>query len=230
VQSYLISSRSGLDFSAIMRILLVDDHPLMCAGLKLVLEREVGLTVVGQALDGATALSNSRELSPDLIIMDVELGTADGIALAGKILRELPSAKVIAVSELANLDSLDRAMRAGIRGYLIKGNSECELIRAIRAVERHGFYVCEEAMHMVVANCRELRASSSAPERSLLTDRELQVLKLTAAGLRVKDIANQLNIGIKTVDTHRSKLLAKLGCSSVAELTRYAARRGIVAF
>jgi len=212
-----------------MRVLLVDDHPLMCAGLKLALAQEAGITVVGHALDDATALANSRELSPDLIIIDVELGTVDGITLAGKILRELPNIKVIVVSETTDLDSLDRAIRAGVCGYLLKVNEQRELIRAIRTVEKGRFYFCAEAMHIVIANYRQFLGGEPAPARPLITDRELEVLKLTAAGLRVKDIATQLNIGIKTVDTHRSNLLAKLGCSNVAELTRYAVRHGIVA-
>jgi len=201
----------------------------MCAGLKLALAQEAGITVVGHALDDATALANSRELSPDLIIIDVELGTVDGITLAGKILRELPNIKVIVVSETTDLDSLDRAIRAGVCGYLLKVNEQRELIRAIRTVEKGRFYFCAEAMHIVIANYRQFLGGEPAPARPLITDRELEVLKLTAAGLRVKDIATQLNIGIKTVDTHRSNLLAKLGCSNVAELTRYAVRHGIVA-
>jgi len=210
-----------------IRILLVDDHPIMCVGLRLALEQEPGMTVVGQALDAPTALTRFRELKPDIVIMDVDLGEADGITLAGEIFNEAPEAKIIVFSGLPDLDSLDRAIKVGISGYLLKANGETELIRAIQAVQGGGYYLCAEAMNVAIGHYRKL-LTAVAPAKPLLTDRELEVLKLTAEGLRVKDIANRLEIGIKTVDTHRSNLLAKLSCSSVAELTRYAIREGII--
>lgn len=212
-----------------IRILLVDDHPIMCVGLRLALEQEPGMTVAGQALDAPTALARFRELAPDIVIMDVDLGEADGINLAAEIFGEAPHARIIVFSGLPELDSLDRALKVGIRGYLLKANGEAELIRAIRAVHQGGFYLCDEALNVAMGHYRKLLTATVAPAKPLLTDRELEVLKLTAEGFRVKDIAVRLDIGIKTVDTHRSNLLSKLSCSSVAELTRYAIREGIIA-
>jgi DNA-binding NarL/FixJ family response regulator len=211
------------------RILLVEDHPVMCAGLRLTLEQEEGVKVVGQAHNGRAALAEFQELSPDLVVMDIDLGDADGIAIARKMLAESPQTTIIIFSALLAPDVVDRAILAGVRGYLVKGKSENELIQAVRAVQAGNSYLCAEVTGALVANYRKMLAASAVSAKPLLTNRELEVLKLTAGGLRVKEIANRLDIGIKTVDTHRSSLLAKLGCSSAAELTRYAIREGIIA-
>jgi len=211
-----------------VRILLADDHPILCAGLRLTLGQEEDFEVVGQAHNGPNALALFREQSPDLVILDVDLGGADGIAVGAEMLAASPQVGIIVFSALLSSDLVDRALQAGVKGYLVKGKAESELILAARAVASGSSYLCAEAANTVVTSYRKLLASASASAKPLLTSRELEVLRLTADGLRVKDIANRLNIGIKTVDTHRSNLLAKLNCSSVAELTRYAIREGII--
>lgn len=205
----------------------MDDHPVLRAGLRLLIEREADLEVVGQAHDYPSALARFAELKPDLVVLDVDLGGRDGIALAEEMAGMSPLARILVFSGLKALDHVDRALKAGVKGYVVKARGEAELIQAIRAVSAGQSYLCAEAATAVVASYRT-RLDAGAPARPGLTRRELEVLKLTAQGLRVKEIARQLNIGIKTVDTYRSSLLAKLGCSSATELARYAIRQGLI--
>jgi DNA-binding NarL/FixJ family response regulator len=210
-----------------VRILLVDDHPAMCAGLRLLVEREAGLEVVGHAHDGKSALLQFVQLSPELVVMDIDLGGSDGIVLAEALLAHEPSTKIIAFSGLKPSDHIDRALKAGIKGYLVKTTAEAELLQAIRTVLAGRIYLCVDAVEAMVEGYRKLLSGSPA-SKVTLSERELSVLRLTAQGLRVKDIARELSIGVKTVDTHRSKLMTKLGCANAAELTRWAIREGII--
>lgn len=210
------------------RILLVDDHPLMCEGIRLILEKETDLTVVGQAHNGEAALAKFHSLHPDLTLMDIDLGDADGISLASQLLAQFPDSRFIILSASPDAELIRRAVQAGMQGYLLKAKATEELLLAIRAVLAGNSYLCSEASNAVVSDYRKLLTQTAPAAKPELTERELEVLKLTAEGLRVKEIASRLNIGVKTVDTHRSNLLAKLGCTSASELTRYAIRKGII--
>lgn len=210
------------------RVFLVDDHPLMCEGIRLILEKESDLMVVGQAHNGEAAQAKFRSLRPDLTVMDIDLGDADGIAVASQLLAEFPESRFIILSASPDTELIRRAVQAGMQGYLLKAKATEELLQAMRAVLAGNSYLCSEASNAIVSDYRKLLTQATPPARPELTERELEVLKLTAEGLRVKEIASRLNIGIKTVDTHRSNLLAKLGCSSASELTRYAIRKGII--
>jgi DNA-binding NarL/FixJ family response regulator len=210
------------------RILLADDHPIMCAGLALTVEREPGLKVVGQAHDDQETLTQFRELAPDLVIMDVHLGGSDGIRIAEQILAASAQTRIITLFDQLVPGTIDRAILAGVHGCLLKTNAPEELLRAIRTVLAGHSHLCPQITDVVLANYQKLLSVPAIPDKPLLTDRELEVLKLTAEGLRVKEIAERLNIGVKTVDTYRSSLFTKIECSSVAELTRYAVREGLV--
>lgn len=211
------------------RILLLDDYPLFCEGIRLILEKDPELHVVGQAHDRQAALAKFRELSPDITLLSIALGDIDGTTLAGELLAEAPKARLILLSASSKPEFIDRAIQAGIQGYLIRARGGDELRQAIHSVLAGNFYLCPQASTMMLANYRQIRAHLPDIRKPELTERELQVLKLTAEGLRVKAIALRLAISVKTVDTHRSNLMAKLGCSSSAELTRYAIRKGIIA-
>ncbi len=209
------------------RILLVDDHPIVLEGLRLMLEREAGLEVIGGADDGATALEQARQLAPDLVLMDMGLGDMDGLEAARHILAEQPQTRILILSGLVDSNAVNEGLAAGVKGFLLKTNAAEELIRAIRAVMEGRSYLCPAASEALAAHYQEILRRREAPEKALLTDREREVLKLTAEGLRMKDIASRLNIGVKTVETHRSHLMRKLSCGSSAELTRYAIREGL---
>jgi DNA-binding NarL/FixJ family response regulator len=209
------------------RILLVDDHQIIREGLRMMLEREPDFNVVAEASNSAEALAQVRDASPDLVVMDLQLGNADGIETSRRILSEFPEVRILILSALADPNLINQAIETGAMGYLLKTKAADEFVRAIRAIMAGNSYLCAEVSQIVVSGYKQLLAAKSAPARSPLTQREREVLKLTAQGLRIKDIANQLNIGVKTVETHRSNLMGKLACNSSAELTRYAIREGI---
>jgi len=211
-----------------IRILLVDDHQMMLEGLRLMIQREKDLEVVGVATNGKAAIENSLKLSPNLIIMDIQLKELDGIDISQRILSQSPQVKIVILSALADTDLVNRAMQAGIHGYLLKASAMEDLTRTIRCVMAGNTYLCPEATNALVHNYRALLAEKKAPEKPVFSEREREVLKLTAEGLRVKEIADKLNISIKTVETHRSHLMTKLECASVVDLTRFAIREGIV--
>jgi DNA-binding NarL/FixJ family response regulator len=205
----------------------VDDHGIIREGLRLMLQREPDFDVVAEADNGAEALEQVRKATPDLVVMDLQLGAADGIAISRQILAEFPRVRILILSGLADAKLITQAMEVGAKGYLLKTKAAEEFVRAIRAVMAGDSYLCAEVSQIVINGYQQLLAARSAPVKSLLTGREREVLKLTAQGLRIKDIASQLNIGVKTVETHRSNIMGKLSCNSSAELTRYAIREGI---
>jgi DNA-binding NarL/FixJ family response regulator len=209
------------------RILLVDDHELVREGLSLVLQNEPGVEIVGGAADAATGLAQARELRPDLILMDMDLGDIDGIETSRKILESVPETRIVVLSGAVDSDMLHKGIEAGIKGFLLKTNAAEELIRAVRVVANGSAYLCPQASQTLVTCFKDLLHRPPSSNKSLLTARERDVLKLTAEGLRMKDIANRLNIGVRTVETHRSQLMRKLACGSSAELTRHALREGI---
>ena len=210
-----------------IRILLVDDHQIMLEGMRLVLEKESDMEVVAVANSGKLALDHAKKHKPDLILMDIQLNDIDGIEVSQLIFDQLPKVRIIIVSALVDSDLVNRAIQVGIHGYLLKSNAANDLTQTIRMVMQGNTCLCPEATNALVHNYKTLLANKKQPEKPIFSDREREVLKLTAEGLRVKEIAHKLNISIKTVETHRSHLMAKLQCSSVVDLTRYALREGI---
>lgn len=209
------------------KILLVDDHRMMREGVRRMLAEQSGLTVVGEAASRPAALEQVRALSPDVVLMDVHLPGADGIEVSARILAEFPSVKVVALSADTNLATVHRALQAGVSAYITKTGPPEELLRAIREVVDHRVYLCPDVASLVVQDYLRLVVDKSAPVKATLSDRERHLLKLVAEGKRNKEIAEALQIGVKSVETYRSRLMHKLNCGSAAELTRYAIREGI---
>lgn len=210
------------------RVLLVDDHQIMREGLHMLLRHESDLEVVADAGSGQDALLQAAESRPDIIIMDIHMSGMNGIEVSRQILNKWPRIKVIVLSAYSESQWLDEALRAGVSGYLIKINAAAELVRAIRVVMAGGIYLCPEALKTLVASYRKLTDTKTDVRPSPLSEREIEVLRLTAEGLRSKEIAAKLGISLKTVETHRAHLMSKLGCGSVVALTLYAVRQGIV--
>jgi DNA-binding NarL/FixJ family response regulator len=210
-----------------LRILIVDDHQIVLTALCRFVDAEADMETVGGACDGAQAVSQARELAPDLVVMDRELASdMDGIEASRRIRADSPQTRVIILSgELRSAD-LHKGIEAGIKGFLLKTDAACELPRAIRHVARGQAYLSPNISSLVVS---EYGTCTGGPARGaeILTLREREVLKLTAEGCRLKEIAGELNIALKTVETHRSHLMKKLACSNSSELTRYAIREGI---
>lgn len=212
-----------------MRVLLLDDHRIFRTGLRLVLERVPGLSVVGEAGDGATALELARDAAPDLLVADIHLGAENGIAIARQILDSYPAIKVIFLSSDSNFALVRQALDAGGSGYLLKENAAHDLIRAIEAAQQGGVYLCPEVAAALVRDFR--RRDDAGPDGSAppqLSEREREVLRLIAEGLRNKEIADRLRLSVKSVETYRRRLMHKLGYHSTAELVRYAIREGLL--
>ena len=207
-------------------VLLVDDHRIMRDGLRALLERQNGITVVGEAADGPSALSLARKLRPDVVILDISLPGLSGIEVATRISAELPYTRTVVLSKHDDHRFVARMIKAGAAAYLIKDCAFDELTEAIATVMRGRKYLGSGIAGTVI----DLLQGVDEPESALagLTDREREVFQLLAEGNTAKEIAATLNVSVKTVDTHRQHVMGKLQVSSVAELTRIAIREGVV--
>ncbi len=205
-----------------IRILVVDDHSVVRQGLKMFLGLDPELEVIGEAVDGAEAVTKAKELKPDVVLMDLLMPVMDGITAIGIIRRELPDTEVIALTSVLEDSSVIGAVRAGAIGYLLKDTESDELCRAIKAAANGQVQLSPKAAARLM---REVRAPES-PES--LTDRETEVLRLLAQGQSNKEIAHTLSIGEKTVKTHVSNILSKLGVPSRTQAALYAVRIGLV--
>ncbi len=203
-------------------LLLVDDHAVVRDGLKMYLSLDPDFAVVGEAADGAEALMLARQLQPDVVIMDLLMPVMDGIAATAAIRRELPDTEVVALTSVLEDASITAAIRAGAIGYLLKDTKAPDLLQAIRGAAGGQVQLSPQAMARLVQEVR----SPASPET--LTERETEVLCLVAGGLSNREIARSLQIGEKTVKTHVSSILSKLGLPSRTAAALYAVRAGLV--
>jgi two-component system, NarL family, response regulator LiaR len=205
-----------------IRILVVDDHSVVRQGLRMFLGLDPELEVIGEAVDGADGVKKAKELKPDVVLMDLLMPVMDGITAIGILRRELPETEVIALTSVLEDSSVIGAVRAGAMGYLLKDTESDELRRAIKAAAAGQVQLSPKAAARLM---REVRAPES-PET--LTERETEVLRLLARGRSNKEIAHDLTIGEKTVKTHVSNILSKLGVPSRTQAALYAVRIGLV--
>lgn len=205
-----------------IRILIADDHSVVRQGLKMFLALDPELDVIGEAENGAEAVRLARELQPDVVLMDLLMPVMDGITAIENIRATLPDIEVLAVTSVLEDTAVIRAIRAGAIGYMLKDTQADDLCRAIKAAAAGQVQLSPEAASRLL---REVRAPES-PEA--LTGRETDVLRLLARGLANKEIAQELSIGEKTVKTHVSHILSKLGVASRTQAALYAARVGLV--
>jgi len=203
-------------------ILLVDDHSVVRQGLRMFLSLDPDLQVVGEASNGAEGIEQAHRLKPDVVLMDLVMPVMDGITAIGHLRQELPDVEVIALTSVLEDDKVVGAIRAGATGYLLKDTQADELCRAIKAAANGQVQLSPQAAARLV---REIKSPDS-PEK--LTEREIDVLRLLALGRSNKDIANELVIGEKTVKTHVSNILMKLGLSSRTQAALHAVRIGLV--
>jgi DNA-binding NarL/FixJ family response regulator len=205
-----------------IRILLVDDHTIVRKGLRTFLSYDTELEVVGEAADGAQALSLARELSPDVVLMDLLMPGMDGIAATAAIRRELPDTEVLALTSVLEDAAVVGAVRAGAIGYLLKDTEADALCQAIKAAAAGQVQLTPRAAS------RLMQAISAPQSPEELTGRETEVLRLLAQGYSNKQIARSLNNTEKTIKTHVSRILSKLGVQSRTQATLYAIRTGLV--
>jgi DNA-binding NarL/FixJ family response regulator len=209
-----------------IRVLLADDHALVRAGLRKLLESLSGVAVVGEAGDGREALALVASKSPDLVLLDITMPGLNGLEAAERIGREHPGTRVILLSMHASEEHVLRALRAGAAGYLPKDAALGELELAINAVRKGETYLSPAVSRHVSDYVR--RTGAETEPRESLTPRQREILQLIAEGQSTKRIAGTLGVSVKTVETHRSQLMEKLDIHDVAGLVRYAIRIGLV--
>lgn len=205
-----------------IRILLVDDHSVVRQGLRMFLSLDPSLEVVGEASNGAEGIEQVRKLKPDIVLMDLLMPVMDGIVAIQSLRKEFPDVEIIALTSVLDDEKVIGAVRAGAIGYLLKDTQADELCKAIKAAAQGQVQLSPQVAARLV---REIKAPDS-PEK--LTQRETDVLRLLALGCSNKDIANELVIGEKTVKTHVSNILMKLGLTSRTQAALHAVRIGLV--
>ena len=206
------------------RILLVDDHELMREGLRSILEREANVEIVGEASSGRDAVSLSRTLAPDVVVMDVGMKDLNGIDATRQIRQESPKVQVIALSSHSDSRYVSAMLDAGACGYVLKANAYADLCKALQAARQGKSYLCAEVTKGVVDASLH---PGSRIDPSVLSDREREVLQLLAEGLTSPQIGKRLFIATSTVETHRRSIMRKLAIHNVADLTKWAIREGL---
>jgi DNA-binding NarL/FixJ family response regulator len=212
-----------------MRILLADDHGIVRRGMRALLDTEPGVEVVGEASNGREALKLIETLRPDMAILDVAMPMLNGIEVAAQAMKLDPELKVIMLSMYADEAYVVRALTAGARGYLLKEATEDDLLPAVRAVGAGRSFFSPAISSILLADyVRHLKQRGLEDSYDVLSDREKEVLQLLAEGKTNKEAAAVLNLSLSTVETHRLKLMQKLGLHNTAEIVLYAVRKGII--
>jgi DNA-binding NarL/FixJ family response regulator len=209
-----------------LRILLADDHALVRAGIRVLLESLEGVEVVGEASDGHETLRLIGEQHPDLALLDISMPGLNGLEATARAAKEYPRTRVIVLSMHADDEYVYRAFRAGAAGYLLKNADRRELELAVRAVARGEVWLSPAVSKKVIAAISGGKHLEDPVE--VLTPRQREILQLVAEGHSTKEIAQRLDLSVKTVESHRSQLMERLGIHDVSGLVRYAIRLGIV--
>lgn len=210
-----------------VRILLADDHAMLRDGVRMVLEAHPGFEVVGTVDNGRDAVRLAEELQPDIAVLDIAMPDLNGLEATKAICEASPDTSVVILSMHEGEEYLREALRAGASGFVLKRAAAKELVSAINAVRRGDKYLDPSLTRTLISDyVRQVERGDETPDS--LTDRELEVLKLVAEGFTNRQIALQLNISIKTVQTHRANLMDKLNLHDRTELVRYAIRRGLI--
>ncbi len=210
-----------------LKVLIADDHRIIREGLRAMLEKEPDIKVVGDAADGRVAQLLARDLNPDVVIMDVNMPELNGIEATRQIAAELRGVKIIALSMHEDRRFVLNMLKAGASGYMLKDDAFRNLAKAVRMVVANKTYLSHEITELLENNYQTLPISLESADCQLLSCREREVLQLVAEGKTSNQIADSLHISVKTVETHRGQLIAKLKVKSIAELTKYAIREGL---
>lgn len=207
------------------RVLVVDDHTLVRAGVARLLEAEEDIEVVGQTGSGHEAVELSRRLKPDVVILDYSLPDLDGLETTQQIISAVSGVRVLILTMYANEEYATRLIRAGAAGFMIKGASADELLVAVRKVARKGVYVSPSVQEKMVSRIGQ--PQEDAPEAAL-SNREMQVLVRLARGATTREVSEALSLSLSTVETYRSRILEKLNLRNNSDLTRFAIRRNLI--
>ena len=206
-----------------IRILLADDHPMVREGIRSSLAANPRFQIVGEAGDGEEAVRMTKKLAPDIVLMDINMPRTNGLEATEKLSREAPKAKVLILTMHNKKEYVLQIVRCGARGYVLKDASPQELVRAIETVDGgEAFFSAGIAQVALNDYVDSARAQKSAHKENRLTPREIQVLALIAQGSSNKEIASRLGISVRTVETHRERIMGKLEIRTVAGLTKFA--------
>lgn len=211
--------------STACRVLLVDDHTLVRSGLRMVLSAAPGIEVVGEACDGAEGVAMALDIMPDVVLMDVAMPGMSGLQAAEQLHKKAPDIRIIMLTMHDAEEYVSRALHAGVSGYLLKDAAPEEAHVAIQAVMEGGIYLSPGVSRQVVAH---YVGQGSGRQAGTLTPRQEEILKMLALGRSAKEIAYDLNLSVKTVETHRSQIMERLGIRDLPSLVRYAIRVGLV--
>jgi len=211
-----------------VRILLADDHALVRRGVRLILDNEPDLEVVGEAGDGAEAIAVARREQPDLAILDIAMPRLTGLQAARELSRLLPDLRILILTMYDNEQYFFEALKAGASGYVLKSVADRDLVEACRSAMRGEPFLYPGAVNSLIRNYLDRAKEGGGFPAKAITDREEEILKLVAEGHSSKEIADMLVISVKTVERHRANLLQKLGLRDRLELTRYAIRAGLI--
>ena len=208
-----------------IRLLLADDHPVVRKGISACLARYEHLVIVGEAADGLEAVAKAKALLPDIVLLDIDMPNMSGVAVTEVLRKDLPQVKVLILSMHQRSEYLVRILESGARGYVLKEASSEELVNAIEAVNAGQTFFSPGIARLGLNQFLHRNEDGGLAE---LTNREREVLILVAEGLSNKEVANHLGVGVRTVETHRERIMRKLAIHRVAGLTRFAVAKGLI--
>jgi DNA-binding NarL/FixJ family response regulator len=214
-----------------LRILIADDHEVARRGIRALLESHPGWEVCGEARDGRETVELARRMKPDLVLLDIGMPNLNGLEAARQILATSPDAAILILTMHDTDHMVREVLRAGARGFVLKSDAGRDLVAAVEALQRQSTFFTNRVSQMVLDGFLERRNHENENEDAssdALTTREREVIQLLAEGKTSKEVAVTLNLSVKTAETHRTNLMRKLDLHSVADLTRYAVRNGIV--
>jgi two-component system response regulator NreC len=213
-----------------IRLLVADDHPVVRAGLRMLLAAQPDMEVVGEATDGDAAVARALQLKPDVVVMDLAMGGMDGLAATREIVNRLPHTKIVVLTMHDNEEYLRQALDAGATGYVLKEAVDTEIAVAIRVVQRGEVFLYPSFTRVLLGDLIQAEEADDRFEQNgyeLLSEREKEVLRLVALGDTNREIAERLFLSVRTVETYRARLMEKLNLKSRGELVRYALRKGL---
>jgi DNA-binding NarL/FixJ family response regulator len=213
-----------------LRILIADDHELVRRGIRGLLRAQRGWKVAGEAADGREAVEKSRKLKPDVIILDIAMPNLDGLEATRQIREAAPNTEILILTMHESNQMVRRVLEAGARGYVLKSDLAGHLVKAVKGVSRGKVYLTPKVSEIVLEGFLSKGTDSQRPQSSRFrpTPRENEIIRLLAEGKANKTIASELGITVRTVETHRAKIMLKLGLHSLTQLVHYAIRHNIV--
>ena len=213
-----------------LRILIVDDHDLMRRGVKTLLQARAGWEVCGEAKTGREAVTKSEELKPDILVLDISMPDLNGVEAARRIRKVSPNTEILILSMHYSDQLIREIVDAGVRGYIVKSDSDRDLIMAIETLAKHKPFFTPHATEVILGSFNTNGQVKEIPElvSDRLTSREREIVQLLAEGKSSKEVASCLGISVKTAETHRANVMRKLELHSVSELVRYAVRNQII--